>query len=67
MFPNFLKIQYFQNFLMFLMFLIVQKILNYLRILQYLKIQLLYSRIFHRIYKFVWLQMNKLKLPQVHC
>ena len=66
-FQNFLRIQYFPSFLMFLLFRIVQKILNYLKNPQCLKILLLCSRIFRRIYKFVWSQMNKLKLLRVHC
>ena len=68
----------FRNYLMFLsiqknrrcqlnlMCQIAQRILHSQRNLQSLMIQLLYSRRRHRIYKFVWLQTSKLKLPRVH-
>jgi hypothetical protein len=48
------------------MYQIVQTIQNYLKNLQIQKIQLLCSKRLHRIYKFVWLQMNKLMNLPVH-
>ena len=49
-----------------LMYQIVLMILHCQKNLQSPMIQLLCSRRRHRIYKFVWLQTSKLKLPRVH-
>jgi hypothetical protein len=69
MFPNYPLFQLIQKNLkcqLNLMYQIAQMILHCQKNLQYLTIQLLCSRIYHRIYKFVWLQTSKLKLPRVH-
>jgi hypothetical protein len=69
MFQNYLKIPSIQKNLMYqlnLMYQIAQTILHCQKNLQYLMSQLLCSRRHHRIYKFVWSQTSKLKLPRVH-